>query len=59
MFRDWKQIDGIWTVGRIIASTRQGKAALSKTLIVFKEQTFNNADVKEGDFTQRRLEKGL
>lgn len=58
-FADVKQVNGIWVAHKILAQTRRGKEIESKTVIAFKSMKFDQPDVKESDFNQRRLEQGL
>ncbi len=58
-FGDLKQLGGVWVPHKITARTVQNKEVQSRTVIQITEQTVNNADVVEGQFTQRRLEAGL
>jgi outer membrane lipoprotein-sorting protein len=58
-FKDFKQIEGVWIAHTITAQTKKDNAVESTTVIQFSDMSLNNADVVAGDFTQRRLEKGL
>ena len=58
-FATFKQVDGIWFGHKLSARTLQGESSLSTTVLSFSEVSFNNSDVTEDTFTQRRLEQGL
>ena len=58
-FADWKKLDGTWQAHRILAQTKRGKDVESRTAIVFTSLEVNQADVKESDFSQQRLEQGI
>lgn len=59
VFSGIKQVDGVWVAHKISAKTVQAKETLSTTVISFANMSFNNADVVDSAFTQRRLEQGL
>jgi outer membrane lipoprotein-sorting protein len=54
-----KQVNGIWTPHKFVVRTLKKEKVESATTVVFKSIKFNQASVKDDDFTQRRLEKGL
>jgi len=58
-FSDFKKLAGVWFPHKILAQTKRGKEVESRTAIVFTAIQLDQADVTEGDFTQRRLEQGL
>ena len=54
-----EKIDGIWIATELHVTTKSGKKTLHKTILLQKNIHFNQAEVNEGMFTVRRLEKGL
>jgi hypothetical protein len=56
---DFKQIDGIWTPHKLTVRTVKKEKVESTTIVKFTSVKYNQASVKDNDFTQRRLEKGL
>mgnify|MGYP003995119511 FL=1 len=52
-----EQIDGIWTPLETTMTTKQGKKRVHKTVIHYSNVRYG-ADLPEGMFTVRRLEKG-
>ena len=58
-FGDIRKVDGIWIAHRILVRTVRAKKVVSTTQLRFLNYKLNDASVKAGDFTQRRLEKGL
>jgi outer membrane lipoprotein-sorting protein len=58
-FSDIKQVSGIWTPHKVVVRTVKKEKVESTTTINFTSIKLNQASVKEDDFTQRRLEKGL
>jgi len=53
-----EQIDGIWVPTEMHMTTKKGRATLHKTVITATNIKFNQ-ELDAGDFTVRRLEKGL
>jgi hypothetical protein len=53
-----QQIDGIWVSTEISMTTKKGKTTMHKTVFKTSNVKFNQ-DLSEGDFTIRKLEKGL
>lgn len=58
-FRDFKEVNGIWTAHTLTARTRKGKRTQSTTVLKFEDLSYGNADVSEALFSQASLEKGL
>ena len=58
-FDDIKDVGGILVPHTLKARTMRGDTVQSTTVLQFEELTHGNADVAEGDFSQRALEKGL
>jgi outer membrane lipoprotein-sorting protein len=58
-FSDIKQVDGVWTPNKIVVRTMKGEKVESSTTVQFTSIKYNQASVKDDDFTQTRLEKGL
>ena len=54
-----KQVGGIWMPHRMAIRTTRGKAVQSTTVLDFLSIKVGDASVKEPDFSQRRLEKGI
>ncbi len=54
-----EKADGIWIATELHVTTKSGKKTLHKTILLQKNIHFNQAEVNEGMFTVRRLEKGL
>ena len=54
-----EKIDRIWIATELHVTTKSGKKTLHKTILLQKNIHFNQAEVNEGMFTVRRLEKGL
>jgi hypothetical protein len=54
-----EKTDGIWIATELHVTTKSGKKTLHKTILLQKNIHFNQAEVNEGMFTVRRLEKGL
>ena len=54
-----REVGGVWTAGRIKARTLRDDKLQSETTIDQLEVAFNQASVRESDFTTHRLEKGL
>ncbi len=54
-----KQVGGVWIPHKMTMRTVQGREVQSTTVLSFVDYKANQADVKESDFTQRRLEQGL
>ncbi len=58
-FSSFEQVDGIWVSRRMAVRTVRGKKVESETLFETNQVRFNQADVTETDFSERRLEKGI
>ncbi len=58
-FASWKKVAGIWFAHKLSARTLQNGKPLSTTVLAFTRVSFDNPDVKDSDFNQRRLEQGL
>ncbi len=58
-FSNIKQIDGIWTPHKLKVWTKKKKETLSTTVLSWKSFKYNDASVKDSDFSQRALEKGV
>ena len=58
-FASWKKLGDVWFAHKISARTLQNGKPLSTTVLEFTGVSFDNPDVKESDFSQRRLEQGL
>jgi outer membrane lipoprotein-sorting protein len=58
-FGQLKKIGEVWVPHKISARTMQNGKPVSTTVLAFSGVTQDNPDVKESDFTQRRLEQGL
>ncbi len=57
--RNIKKIDGTWMPHLMTASVGRNKRRESTTVLKFLTVRLNDPSVKDSDFTQRRLEKGL
>ena len=57
--RKLEKIDGIWVSTEMHVTTKSGKKTLHKTIMKQKNIHFNQDEVNENLFTNRRLEKGL
>lgn len=58
-FSDIRQINGIWVPHKIVVRTVKDGEAESSSSLEFRDVAFDQPDVKESDFTERRLEQGL
>ncbi len=58
-FEDIKDVGGILVPHTLKARTKRGDTVESTTVLRFQKLSHGNADVAEGDFSQRALEKGL
>ncbi|MBN1652946.1 MAG: outer membrane lipoprotein-sorting protein [Deltaproteobacteria bacterium] len=58
-FSEIKEINGIWTPHKFVVRTMKNEKVESTTTVKFTSIKFNQASVKDEDFSQRRLEKGL
>jgi outer membrane lipoprotein-sorting protein len=58
-FGEIKKVDGVWMPHKIVVRTMKGEKVESSTTVQFTSVQYNQASVKEDDFTQTRLEKGL
>ncbi|MGM0578453.1 MAG: outer membrane lipoprotein-sorting protein [Myxococcota bacterium] len=58
-FQKYRKVDGILVAHEISARTVQGDEVLSTTILTLSDLSFDNEEVSEADFTQRRLEQGL
>jgi outer membrane lipoprotein-sorting protein len=54
-----KLVEGIWVPHRMSVRTVRGKEVLSTTVLDFLTLKLGDSTVKDGDFSQRRLEQGL
>ncbi len=54
-----KKVGGIWLPHRMAIRTVRGKKVQSTTVLDFLSIKVGDASVKSGDFSQRRLEKGI
>ena len=55
---DLKQVDGVWVAHKVVVRTMRGKELESVSTLVTSDMKLNAA-VKESDFTEQRLERGL
>ena len=58
-FSEIQQINGIWVPHKIVVRTVKDGEAESSSSLQFSGVAFDQPDVKESDFTERRLEQGL
>lgn len=58
-FTDIKKVDGIWVAMKILVRVVKGGNVESETSMITESIRFNQGDVKDSDFSQRRLEKGI
>jgi hypothetical protein len=56
--KELEQIDGIWVATEIHMTTKKDRTTLHKTILRSSNVRFNQ-DIPDGEFTVRRLEKGL
>lgn len=58
-FSEFQQINGIWVPHRVVVRTVKDGSAVSSSTLEFSNVAFDQEDVTESDFTERRLEQGL
>ncbi|MCP4605780.1 MAG: outer membrane lipoprotein-sorting protein [Proteobacteria bacterium] len=58
-FDEIKKIDGIWTTHKLSVRTMKNNKVESTTVMKYLIIKYNDASVKDTDFTERRLEQGL
>ena len=58
-FAKYEKMGALWFAKKISAQTRQGGKALSTTVMSFTQIKFDDPNISEADFSQRRLERGL
>lgn len=58
-FGDVRSVNDIWVPHKVVVRTVKDGSAVSSSTLVFSEVAFDQEDVKESDFTERRLEQGL
>jgi outer membrane lipoprotein-sorting protein len=58
-FSELKKVDGVWIGHKMTVRTVKNNKTESTTVMKYHSVKFNQASVKDSDFTQRRLEKGL
>lgn len=58
-FAQVKKFNGVWIAQKILARTLQNRKPLSTTILSFSRIRVGDPHVRQQDFTQRRLEKGL
>jgi outer membrane lipoprotein-sorting protein len=58
-FEDIQELDGIWVIHKLSATTKKGKTTESTTVMIYSDLKINNPSVAETDFTQREMEKGI
>ncbi|MCP4602224.1 MAG: outer membrane lipoprotein-sorting protein [Proteobacteria bacterium] len=54
-----EKIDGIWVTNKLSVRTVKNNKVESETVMKTDSVQFNQASVKDSDFTERRLERGL
>lgn len=58
-FSEIENINDIWVPLRVVVRTVKDGSAVSSSTLVFSDVAFDQEDVKDTDFTERRLERGL
>jgi len=59
-FGDIEKVDGTWTTKKLMVRTlNSANKPESTTVLTWADLKYNDASVTEGDFSERRLEKGL
>ena len=58
-FGDIKKVDGIWIAHVLTARLVRNKKMESESTFTFTDLKLNNPEVKDEDFTQRKLESGV
>ena len=58
-FDEIKQINGIWVPHSVVVRTVKGSEVQSTSTLTFSDVAFDQEDVTQDDFTERRLERGL
>lgn len=58
-FKDWREVDGIQVAHELIVRTVRDGDLLSTTVLTTSGARFDQPDVTEAIFTERRLERGL
>lgn len=56
---DFKQVDGVWMAHKVVVRTMRGKEVESVSTLITSDVVLNSPAVKESDFTEQRLERGL
>ncbi len=56
---DVRRIDGVWTARRIVARTVRNERLESQTALERRDVRYNDATVRDTDFTVQSLERGL
>lgn len=56
---DIRNVDGVWVPHKLAARTMRGAKVESTTFLTVSDVKANDGALKDGDFTQRRLEQGL
>ncbi len=56
---DIRQVDGIWMAHKVVVRTTRNKEVESVSTLVTSDLVLNSPTVRETDFTEQRLERGL
>ncbi len=56
---DVRRIDGVWTAQRVVARTVRGERLESQTVLERRDVRYNDASVRDSDFTVQSLERGI